>query len=347
MLATEARRAAAAGLLHGCVAAAGTAESLDLLWAWGDAAVSPARRPMTTDAVFDVASLTKAVATATACGICIDRGRLLPDAPATGYFPRLARFPGDPEPLRVRDLATHCSGYDNVPFASYAPGRIEVEATESPAQWPVRQRYVYCCRNFIVLGLIVERLTGEDLGSFCEREVFVPLGMARTRFGPLPGEAGLIVPSSQPAGIIEDGQARDAGRPVGNAGIFSTAADLAAFCRMLLRGGRVGAGRLLGDEALRWLLHPCGPDFLPRRSFGWDMRTVSECLHRPRGLSDAAVGHSGWTGQAVWIDPEQGLYTIVLTNRTHAPAVADNYDGSQRFRARLAEVLIAAVRAGG
>ncbi len=335
----ECEAAARAGVLHGTVLAAGTAESLDVLWAWGDASVTPARKAMRTDSVFDVASVTKAVATTSACAVCIDRGLLNADASAASYLPKLGQFPGSD--IRVCDLAMHCSGYDNRKFDPLPPDRFDVEIVETPAQWPARQRFEYSCRNFIVLGRIVEEVTGQDLAAFCKRNVFEPSGMDHSRFGPLAEGLDNVVPSSSPAGIISDEQARSVGHPVGNAGLFSNAGDLARFCQMLLRGGRVGDRRVLQAESMKWIMQPCNPPNLPRRAFGWDMRTRAECHHRPRGVSAAAIGHSGWTGQSVWIDPTPGLFVIAMTNRTHAPGNPDNYELSAQFRARVGDMLIA------
>jgi len=339
-LESESAAAARAGLLHGVVAAAGHASSLDVLWSWGAAAVVPAPRAMSVDARFDIASLTKVVATAAACGVCIDRGWLDPDAPAIRYLPRLGQLDG--QAIRVRDLATHCSGYDNRKFDGLGPAQMLRAAVETPAQWPPQQRFEYSCRNFLVLGRIVEELSGMDLATFCTGAVFAPLGLKDTAFGPLRAGLERVVPTEQPAGTISDGQARTAPRAVGNAGLFSTASDLAAFCRMMLSDGRAGSARVLGDAALSWLTRPCSPAELPRRAFGWDMRSCAENPQRPASLSDAAFGHGGWTGQTLWIDPRAGTYAVVLTNRTHCPGDPGNYDASGRFRARLVELLMAA-----
>jgi len=342
LLESESLFAAKAGLLHGVVAAAGTAETLDVLWPWGLAAVFPTCKPMKKDSLFDLASLTKVVATASACAICMDRGSIVPEAPARQYIPQLGRFPGSV--IRVSDLATHCSGYDNRKFDNLSPDHLIDKAIRTPAQWPARKRYEYSCRNFIVLGYLIERITGENLATFCNRELFSPAGMENTRFGPIRSTAENVVPSSAPPGVIEDQQARKAPRPIGNAGLFSTAEDLSLFCRLLLCRGLAGQTRLLSSRTVDCLMKPCSPPHLPRRSFGWDMGSCYECLHRPFGLSESAIGHSGWTGQSIWIDPEFNVYTIVLTNRTHAPGgVSDNYEASKRFRARIAEILISHV----
>lgn len=334
----EFREAVRDGLLHGVVVALGTADSLPLIVAMGDAAVAPERVPMRADAMFDIASVTKAVATASACGLCIDDGLIDPEAPATDYLPELGTFAGVPP--RVHQLATHYSGIDNRKFDELAPEAMLESMVTTPVQWMPGERFEYSCRNYVLLGLLVERVTGEGLGSFCQRRLFGPLGMADTAFGPLHPLDARVVPSSVSPGIISDEQARQAGRPTGNAGLFSTAEDLWRFCRMILNGGWHGEKRILGERALAWLLLPCNPPGLPRRSFGWDMRTREESPCRPALASPAAIGHSGHSGQSVWIDPEQGVCTIVLTNRTHCPKKSDNYLGSKEFRSKVADWMI-------
>lgn len=336
--------AAQAGLLHGLVVAAGHAAGPEWLWSWGTAALTPVPRAMDIAARFDVASLTKVVATTTAAGICIDRGLLDPDAPVSRYLPAAGQFGA--LAIRVRDLATHCSGYDNRKFDGHGTGQMLHAVVETPAQWPAQQRFEYSCRNFILLGLIVETVTGAPLADVCARELFAPLGLRDTGFGPLRTGLERVVPTEQPAGTISDGQARVAPRPVGNAGLFTTAGDLARFCRMLLGGGMAGSTRVLGPKALRWLLEPCSPPGLPRRSFGWDMRRVADFPPRPAALSEQAIGHGGWTGHTLWVDPGLDAYAIVLTNRTHAPGLADNYDASVRFRSGLVDQLIRHLTAG-
>ncbi len=333
------RAAAAEGLLLGAVVAAGGQDSLDLLWSWGHASVRPAIRAMSPEMVFDVASVTKVVATATAAALCFDRGLLNPAAPARDYLPRLGDL--DHSPIRVRDLACHVSGFDNRKFHCFeTPGWMD-RIIEAPASRPPRERYEYSCRNFIVLGRIVEVVSGLDLATFCDRNVFRPFGMTQTAFGPRNHDLDRVVPTHQPAGTISDEQAQAARHPIGNAGLFSNARDLSRFCRLLLRRGHHPGGRLLTSKGLDLLFRSCSPPGLPQRSFGWDMRPVSQCHHRPSSLSPKAIGHSGWTGQSVWIDPAFNRYVIVLTNRTHVgDKAASTHAASEYFRARIADLAL-------
>lgn len=342
------------GQLHGMVVAAGRGPVPDLIWAGGDAAVEPMRRPMSTDAIFDVASVTKVMATATACGICIDRGRLDPDAPVHQYLPDCAQPPG-PE-LRVRDLATHTSGFANEKFVGLPGEAVMQQMLTAPGQWPPGERFHYACRNFILLGLIVESIVGQNLDAFCRDAIYNPLGMASTvGYPPPPSLRDRMVPGIIHAGPDQHSVFVRAGRMLGHAGLYSCAGDIARFCAMMLNEGIAGDTRILGEAALNWLTKPCSPPGLPVRSFGYEMRYASapgsveelphetrpDSPHRPLGLSKAAYGHGGWTGQSVWIDPQPGFYVIVLTNRTHClDFMANRYSG-QRLRQRVGDILLA------
>ena len=350
------REGIADGLLRGMVVAAGSGTVPDLLWAGGLAAVLPAPHPMTPDAIFDIASITKVVATATACGILMDRGELDPEAPVRRYLPELPEWPG--VDIRIRDMATHTSGFENHHFRGLPREEMMRLLFVTPTSWPPRSRFEYACRNFILLGLIVERIAGEPLYDFCRRNIFEPIGMTSSFSYPPPDPVlDRVVPTAYPAPYADlDSMARRAGRMIGHAGLFTNAPDLARFSAMMLNRGRVGSTRILGETALEWILKPCSPPGLPARSFGWDMRPAipagaavpngdtAGSPDRPTGFSASAIGHSGWTGQSLWIDPERGRYAMVLTNRTHCPSNSANYVPSKRFRARVAELALTAER---
>lgn len=348
------QRGIASGLTQGMVVAIGSGPIPDLIWAGGNAAVDPIRRPMTTDAIFDVASLTKVMATATACGICIDRCLLDPDAPVRRYLPECAQPPG-PE-LRIRDLATHTSGFANEKFVGLHGAAVINQMLTAPGEWPPRDRFHYACRNFILLGMVVERIVGQTLYEFCRDAIYTPLGMASTvGYPPSPALQDRIV-----SGIIHTGPDQHsvfarAGRLLGHAGLYSCVSDIARFCAMMLAGGTVDGARILGERALDWLTRPCSPDGLPARSFGYEMYPASapgtgeqlldstrpDVPHRPQGLSTATYGHSGWTGQNIWIDPQQEVYLIILTNRTHCLDYLANRHSSKRLRRQVGDILLA------
>lgn len=339
----ESRMAQAQGLFPGIVACAGNAREVEFMEAWGWAAVEPARVFMKPDSLFDLASVTKVIATATACGVCRDQGRLDFDAPLADVLPDMPDARA--RAIRVRDLAMHTSGFDNRKFDHDHAGEALLHAAvAAPSSWAPGERYEYSCRNFILLGLIIERVSGTALGAFCRNAIFGPLGMNATMFGPLTPPDERMVATEYPAGTISDEQARAAGRPIGNAGLFSAAPDLARFCRMMLQQGSLDGKRILTEQTVLEMTRSRTPEALPRHGFGWDLRPPDECIHRPDNLSPEAYGHSGWTGNSLWIDPAQDLFLVILTNRTHPRADPAKHDPAYRARARIGALLVDALR---
>ena len=319
-----------AGLFPGSVVLVGRPEKTLYHEAFGHARVVPHKVEMRKDSIFGLASITKVVATATAFGVCVDEGLLDFDTPIREALPDLAG--NGIEKITVRHIATHTSGFSNAKYHDRAQGdeMLRLMLTSSP-QWEPGTRYRYSCLNMILLGMMIERATGQRLGAFCQQSIFQPLRMHDTAFGPL--EPSLrIVPSGSPGiGQIEDTQARVAGRPVGNAGLFSTAADLARFCHMMLGEGQLGDVRILSKRSHARMTRNLLAAPLPARGFCWDMDLRTS--HRPKRLSEKAYGHSGHTGQSIWIDPEKMVYVIVLTNRNH-PRMVGGARKAEQYRAR-------------
>ncbi len=329
------------GLFPGSVVLVGRPEKVLYHEAFGHARVVPDKVEMRKDSIFGLASITKVVATGTAFGVCVDEGLLDFDTPIREA---LADLTGKGiEKITVQHLATHTSGFSNAKYHERAQGEemLELMLGASP-RWAAGSRYEYSCLNMILLGRIVERATGKRLDVFCRERLFQPLGMHDTAFGPM--EPSLrIVPSGSPGiGQIEDTQARVARRPVGNAGLFSTAADLARFCQMMLGGGQLGDVRILSERSHAWMTRNLLAAPLPARGFCWDMDLRTS--HRPKRLSEKAYGHSGHTGQSIWIDPEKMVYVIVLTNRDHPKMVGGARKVEQyRARGRIADAALEAL----
>lgn len=326
----------AAGHFPGAVVMLGRPGEVLYHEAFGQARLAPAAVPMQPDTVFDIASVSKVVATATAAAVCADDGLLQFEAPVSEYLPA---FPA--ADVTVAHLAAHTAGLDNGKFDHLA-GETMLEAmVKAPATWPPDTVCEYSCRGFILLGLIVERVTGRPLGGFCRERIFAPLGMHDTQFG-APADLGRLAASERDvAGEISDGQARQAGRSVGNAGVFSTAPDLARFAETMLGRGTRDGTRILSTERHRRVTTRLTPPHLPARAFGWDLRPPDQSPARGRLLSPSAYGHTGWTGQSLWIDPARELYAIVLTNRTH-PRDTGNHGAAAEARARLTDALLMA-----
>ncbi|OGV55577.1 MAG: hypothetical protein A2X49_05980 [Lentisphaerae bacterium GWF2_52_8] len=341
----EAERVIATGLFPGAILCCGTREGgMAYTKAIGLAQLEPCPKAMGEDAIFDVASITKAVATASAAAICWSEGLLDPEKPLPHYLPEM-RAPGT-ENIKIRHLATHYSGFDNSKYDhKFADGDIlSAISSATPVRKP-ETKHEYACLNIILLGLIIEKISGTPLAEFCTKNIFEPLGMKDTAFGPLKDNLDRVVPSQVAAGTISDEQARAAVRPIGNAGLFSTAHDLAIFAEMMLNGGMRGGLRALPEKAVSFLSRPWTKAPFAKHAFVWNMQEVkNNASHRPDNLSDDAYGHGGFTGQSLWIDPKKGIYTIVMSNWTHPRLdYGKKYIPANLARARLGELLIDAL----
>lgn len=285
-------------------------------------------RPVDVDAtIYDLASLTKAVATTTAAMILVDEGRLDLDAPIQRYLPE---FTGEgKDRVTVAQLLAHRAG---MPAGIVIPRHADAETVRqrillAPLRTPPGQTMLYSDLGPILVGWAIEVVTGMPLDRFVAERVFEPLGMTDTRFHPDGGVRNRIAPTELPVrGIVHDETARTLGGVAGNAGLFSTATDLAIFAEMLLNGGTYAGVRIVSDSTVHRFTTPVGD----ARALGWEVAAGE----RGAGefLSERAFGHVGFTGTSLWIDPARDLFVILLTNRVHAP------------RTRRAGVIIADVR---
>ncbi|MFN9373122.1 MAG: serine hydrolase domain-containing protein [Planctomycetaceae bacterium] len=327
-----------AGKLPGCVVTVGRSDRILLSRAFGHRQLVPAPLPMTVDTIFDLASLTKPIATGTSVMLLIERGQLQVTDRVAHHCPEFGTR--GKEELTLFDLLTHQSGLiaDNA-LADYEQGLEEAwrKICDLPLRTPPRTKFIYSDVNFIVLGRVVERVTGETLASFSTREVFEPLGMAHTRFVPPAEWRHRIAPTGQRAGHwlvgeVHDPRAHLLGGIAGHAGLFSTAADLAVFAQMLLEGGRSRDRQLLRPGTVNQMIHghavptqaglgdgSDSPPLSPAetlRGLSWD-RQSRYSHNRGQGWSEAAFGHGGFTGTVLWIDPERDLFFVFLSNRLH------------------------------
>jgi uncharacterized protein YbbC (DUF1343 family)/CubicO group peptidase (beta-lactamase class C family) len=301
---------------------------------FGHRAVAPAREPMTADTIFDAASLTKVIATTTAVMALVEEERVKLDVPVKTYLPE---FTGDGrDAVTVKQLLTHTSGLRpdtdlKAQGEGYDAG-IRLCLSEKPSR-PPGTDVRYSDINFELLGEIVRRVAGEPLDAFCARRIFQPLRMNDTGFNPLAGLApptevstsrlARIAPTEPDEamrmlrGVVHDPRARKMDGVAGHAGLFTTAADLARFCRMLLRGGELDGARVLKPETVALMTSVQTPASLEaKRGLGWDM---ASSYSKPRGelFGDRSFGHTGFTGTSVWIDPSSKTFVILLTSRLH------------------------------
>ncbi len=290
--------------------------------AYGRRATSPEAVPMTVDTVFDMASVTKPVATATSIHILIERGKLRLADKVAKHWPAFAANGKDA--VTVEQCLLHVTGLiaDNA-IADYQGTRAEMFANVAnlKLEAPPGTRFRYSDVGFIVLGELVERVGGMPLDEFAAKNVFAPLKMADT--GYKPGEAlkARIAPTSTRSGKsiigdVHDPRAFALGGVAGHAGLFGTADDLARYCRMLLRGGELDGARVLGTLSVRQFTEP-RPIPGGLRSRGWDIDTSYSSLRGELFPAGDGFGHTGFTGTSVWFDPPSKTAIIILTSRLH------------------------------
>jgi CubicO group peptidase (beta-lactamase class C family) len=300
--------------------------------------------------LFDLASLTKVVATTSAAMLLVDRGRLDLDAPVRRYLPEFRR--PEQRAITIRMLLNHTSGLrpSGVYFrrASSRKRAIALVLQEKPERAPGTSA-VYSDINAILMGLVVERISGKTLNTFTRDELYTPLGMGATRFLPPVAWRGRIAASFERrghpvSGTVQDMNARVLGGIAGHAGLFATGADLARFAEWWLAGGRGPDGsQLVAPRTMALFLeHQPGAG---TRLLGWDSPdpAAEEPTLFGTLLSGGAYGHTGWTGTQIWVDPEQDLFVILLTNRSMNPDVYRSLRDLRAIRARVADEAVIAI----
>jgi CubicO group peptidase (beta-lactamase class C family) len=300
-----------AGGYPGIVAIVGRREGVVWRRGFGRVTWSMLSAPVTPmETIYDVASLTKVVATTMAAMVLWDDGRLPLDAPVSRYLPTFSG--GWRDEVTIEHLLTHRSGLPAGPSlggaTSVAAARQALLAT--PMRREPGTRETYSDAGPMILALVIEAIAGEPLDRFVERRVFRPLGMRRTGFRPPAQVASHIAPTSESLGpgAVHDGNSRRMGGVAGHAGLFATADDLARLALALLNGGELGGVRIASDSAV---------DHFTRRHAGWRALGWDTCAGGAscgQRLGERAFGHTGFTGTSMWIDPERELFVIVLTN---------------------------------
>jgi len=306
---------------------------------WSDS--SPVPDP--DSSLFDLASLTKVVATTPAAMALVDDGQLDLDRPVQYYLPE---FQGvNKERVTVRQLLEHRSGMRAfLPLNERAQDAAEARALvlNEPLQAAPGTRVEYSDLNAMLLGWIIEAVTGQPLDSFVARRVFVPAGMAQTRYRPPRALRPRIVPvglwhGHAIAGEVHDQNAARFGGVSGHAGLYSTGMDLARYAQLLLNGG-------IADDSVRVLSGAVIRHFTRRgagnRALGWEIRHLDDDASTGGQLSLDAFGHGGFTGTSIWIDPQRDLFVIVLTNRVFAPRTGRSITRLKEIRARIADAAV-------
>lgn len=324
--------------------------------AFGESQWVPDHLKINAGMIFDLASLTKPVATATSIMILVEQGRLSLDEKVKSYVPEFSAFTDcggkAGEDARIWHLLTHTSGLppytDAAEVEKYFGGPCTTEQLVGyisglKKTGPPGQAFDYSCLGYITLAHILSKITGQTIASFSREKIFKPLRMDHTFFMPEEKYIDLCVPTQvingKPLrGVVHDPLARLQGGISGNAGLFSTADDLAVFAEMMLGGGRYKGIRILGPLAAARMTSVWPKAAFAGRGLGWD---VVSAYSSSRGdlFGPGSYGHSGYTGTSIWIDPETRTYVIFLTNSVHP----DDKGSVLALRSRVANVVAASI----
>jgi CubicO group peptidase (beta-lactamase class C family) len=324
--------------------------------AYGESQWVPERRPMEAEMIFDLASITKPLATATSIMILAEQGRVSLDEKVKDYVPGFAPYldeAGKPaDDARLWHLLTHTSGLP--PYADAA----EVEKTYGrpcPTEQlvsyiaqlkktdPPGAAFHYSCLGYITLAHILKKTAGQSIAEFSQEHIFGPLKMKHTFFNPPDKFREFCVPTQviegQPlVGAVHDPLARLQGGISGNAGVFSTVDDLAVFAEMVLSQGESEGTRILSPLGVERMTSVWPKAAFAGRGLGWDLdsgyNTSGGDLFGPN-----SYGHTGYTGTSIWIDPDTDTYIVFLTNRVHP----DDQGAVIAMRSRVANVVAGAI----
>lgn len=303
-------------------------------------------RAVTADStIYDLASLTKVVATTTAAMILYDEGRLPLDSKVADYLPG---FVGKwKDEVTIRHLLTHRSGLPagrELWRVARTPEENKRAVIETNLRFRPGRSYIYSDLGADVLGWVIESIAGQPLDVFVRQRVFEPLGMTDTYFLPPDSVRDRVAPTDRSArrafatGVqVHDENAYVLGGVAGHAGLFGTADDLAVFAQMMLNGGIYGETRIVSEETVRLFTQRAAGS----RALGWEM---AEGRHGAgEYLSPTAYGHVGYTGTSMWIDPQRNMFVILLTNRVHAARVKRPATVISDIRADLSDAAALAV----
>ena len=338
-----------------------------IIWnkSYGLRALEPAREPMTVDTIFDLASLTKIVATATSIMILVERGKVRLTDPVSTYIPEL-KGEGR-EGITIEQLLTHRSGYaPDFDLRERWTGYNEAikRLIKEPLRNQPNTRFTYSDIGFITLGEVVKRVSGMPLDEFAKQNIFQPLGMRDTGFRPAATLRARIAPTEKrrgqlsylgdtPAnlgaegdvwlrGQVHDPTAYRMNGVAGHAGLFSTAKDLAIYCQMILNGGSYASVRVLSPLSVAEMTRPrLVTNTGGTRGLGWDINT-SFSSNRGELFPLGSFGHTGFTGTSIWIDPASQMFVVFLSNRVHPDGKGD----VGPLRGRVATIVAGAVTDG-
>ena len=341
----------AANRMPGCVVMVGRKGKIVFHRAYGHREIQPNKLEMKKDTVFDMASITKPVATATSVMILVDQGKIRIRDRVTTYIPEFGN--SGKESVTIKQLLTHQAGFvpDNS-IADYEQGREQAfkNIYDLKTMYAPGKRFVYSDVGFILLDDLIQRQSGLSVDVFSRQNIFEPLGMNETGYLPNVGLRNRSATTEQREsrwmrGEVHDPRAYLMDKVAGHAGLFSTAEDLAVYAQMMLNGGHYGGKRILSRATVELMTDAyriVEGEKVSIRGLGWDKLT-GYSSNRAENMSDRAYGHGGFTGTVLWIDPAHELFFIFLSNRVHP-----NGKGSvNRLAGRMATVAIGAIEEEG
>ncbi|MBW8041885.1 MAG: beta-lactamase family protein [Planctomycetes bacterium] len=332
------------GNIPGAVVLVGQGDKVLYFKAFGHEVNEPFEEVMTKDTIFDMASLTKPVATATSILILADRGKIDPCDYAGKYLHAFAC--NGKEEVQIRHLLTHTSGlpaYTNADalkkaFGNPCPDKVIDKICGMKAVSKPGEEFRYSCLGYITLARIVETVSAENIDDFARKNIFTPLRMKRTTYNPSASRekniaATQIVDGQLLRGTVHDPLARLRGGISGNAGLFSTAYDLSIYCQMLLNSGTWRRVKVLSPEAVNRLTMVQSHG----RAYGFDVNSNYSWV-KGSFAPEKAFCHTGYTGTSIVCDPESKVYVIILTNRVHP----HDEGTSRQIRTKIADIVFQA-----
>ncbi|QNN21946.1 DUF1343 domain-containing protein [Planctomycetales bacterium ZRK34] len=307
------------GHIPGAVLVMGNADGVTYRKAFGHRTLRPKRTPMTPDTVFDAASLTKPLATAICVMKLIEQNKLALTDPVAKYLPAFGTV--GKQTVTIEQLLLHRSGLEPAnSIDAYANGHEAAlqNIYNLQLEYEPGERFVYSDLGYIVLGELVAKVSGKPLNVFAHDAIYQPLGMNDTTFNPPADWRDRIAPTTF-TGRVHDPRAAALGGVAGHAGVFTTADDIARYCRMIIGGGELDGRRILSELTVDLMIEPrCGADRRNCRALGFDVDTGYSSARGRRFTPGVTFGHTGFTGTMFWIDPVNKCYVVMLTNRLHA-----------------------------
>jgi CubicO group peptidase (beta-lactamase class C family) len=313
----------AKGNFPGAVVLVGQKEDIMYWQAFGDKIIDPCQEPADRNTIYDLASMTKPIATATSIMILRDRNQIQLDDYVSKYLPAFAC--NGKEQVRIEHLLTHTSGlpaYTSATelakqYGSPCPDKVIEKICSLKALSKPGEEFRYSCLGYITLAKIIEIISGQDIGDFSKENIFTPLGMKHTSFNPPDSwkrdiAATEVINGRSLQGTVHDPLARLMAGLSGNAGLFSNAYDLSIYCRMLLNGGKLNGKRILSSESVKLLTTARSHG----RACGFDVNSTYAWV-KGSYAPEEAYCHTGYTGTSIVCDPASKTYVIILTNRVH------------------------------